>query len=93
MISYPSGGEGFQPKHATTKPLTNLRGPRGPPLEAPMSSKRPKWFGPTFTANYKPEEPHGTGRLPFERGKGWMRFVVISCTSVKGKKMLVIHDG
>jgi len=23
---------------------------------APMSSKRPKWFGPTFTANYKPEE-------------------------------------
>ena len=22
---------------------------------APMSSKRPKWFGPTFTANYKPE--------------------------------------
>jgi len=23
---------------------------------APMSSKRPKWFGPTFTAAYKPEE-------------------------------------
>eukprot|EP00438_Fugacium_kawagutii_P029355 Skav203290 [mRNA] locus=scaffold5484:10349:13665:+ [translate_table: standard] len=21
-----------------------------------MSSTRPKWFGPTFTANYKPEE-------------------------------------
>lgn len=25
-------------------------------LQAPMSSTRPKWFGPTFTANYKPEE-------------------------------------
>ena len=23
---------------------------------APMSSKRPKWFGPTFTARYQPEE-------------------------------------
>ena len=35
---------------------------------------------------------HGTGRLPFERGKVWMRFMVISSTSVKGKKMLVIDD-
>ena len=30
-----------------------LRGGWNP--TAPMSSKRPKWFGPTFTANYKPE--------------------------------------
>ena len=41
-------------------------------LEAPMSSKRPKWFGPTFTANYKPEDPTGREgcRLKGERF-GW----------------------